>query len=336
MRRRIVLIALVLVGFSLCASAADSYKFIVTGDSRGSTNGINLPVIQELVNAILTENADLVLFSGDLVDSGTTAQLQNWIANFMDPLQSAGVMVYPCRGNHDVISGDAPWYSAFSGTHLLPQNGPADELNLTYSFVHKNALFIALDEYVNEGKLNQAWLDEQLKGNTAPHAFVVGHVPAFSVNHPDCLATYPVERDVFWNSLVAGGARAYFCGHDHFYDHSEIQDVQGRWIHQIVAGTAGAPTYGWFGIYADSRVHGIAHYASQGYSVVEVNGFDVRMTYKEYKSPGVFETKPDIIHYTSRSIFGPGVPVTTYSGLAALITLIVALSVRLLRHLDIV
>jgi 3',5'-cyclic AMP phosphodiesterase CpdA len=336
MKTKIVLITLVLVAVTLCASAADSYKFIVTGDSRGDDNGINLQIIQELVTAIIAEDADLVLFSGDLVNDGTTPQLQNWVANFMVPLQNAGVMVYPCRGNHDLLSGDAPWQIAFAGTHLLPQNGPAGELNMTYSFVHKNALFIALDEYVNFFKVNQAWLDDQLKSNTMPHAFVFGHMPAFSVDHPDCLASLPADRDLFWNSLVSGGAYAYFCGHDHFYNHAEIQNANGTWIQQVVAGTAGAPTYNWDGTYGEpARVHGIAHYASKGYSVVEVNGLDVRMTYREYVSPGVFVTKPDTIHYTGRMV-GPGMPVATFTGLAALITLIIALFVQLLHRLDIV
>jgi len=49
-----------------------------------------------------------------------------------------------------------------------------------------------------------------------------------------------------WKSLEDAGARVYFCGHDHFYDHMKVQrqwTPLGAEMHQLTAGTAGAPFY---------------------------------------------------------------------------------------------
>ncbi len=76
--------------------------------------------------------------------------------------------------------------------------------------------------------------------NKKPHVFVFGHEPAFQVKHNDCLAFYPQDRDVFWDSIGKAGARLYFCGHDHLYNRALIMDKAANQIRQIIAGTGEA------------------------------------------------------------------------------------------------
>jgi len=287
-------------------AAEPPYRFAVVGDSRGGDNGINALIVGEQLTALLGENIDLAIATGDLVSDGTLAQLQNWIASFKAPLEAAGIAVYPCRGNHD---GDlATWNTAFSGPHALPNNGPAGEEGATYAVAHKNALFLCLDGFVNLYSVNQTWIDEQFQQNELPHVFTYCHLPAFSAYHVDCLGTRRLARNAFWASLGRVGSVVYFTGHDHFYNHARAQDSAGWWIHQYIVGTGGAPLYDWDGLYKlDPGVELIAYEKNYGYLVVEVNELDVTLTFKARVAPGVYEATSDVFQYTG-PMRGEGVP----------------------------
>jgi hypothetical protein len=144
------------------------------------------------------------------------------------------------------------------------------------------ALIIGLDQYANgQHKIHQTWLDRALLGAVGRHVFVYGHEPAFETNHKDNLAFFPEDRDRFWDSLGAAGARAYFCGHDHFYNRALVRDRAGREIRQIIAGTGGGPLKAWAGSYADKRVIGEFHDEKhRGYLLVTVEGPAVTIAWK--------------------------------------------------------
>jgi len=290
---------------ALCAVAsADITRFVVCGDSRGSDNGVDSVILGELVTAIIAEHADLVLFTGDLVADGTLPQLQYFGQVFIDPLRAVGIPVYPCRGNHDSSVDD--WNAMFTGVYALPQNGPPDQLNLTYSFVHNDVFFISLEENLMNPAMpiDQEWLNAQLAQNTWPHVFVFGHYPMYSVYHPDGLSLYPTPRDAFAKSLVAAHIRVYLAGHDHFYDDAEVPAFPGAPFRQLVAGSAGAPLYDWSGQYADPRVVGIAHVKNYGYIVVDVNDSTVQMVFKQRNAPNDY-VAADSFSYDDP---GPGLP----------------------------
>ena len=240
--------------------AQEPWKFIVTCDSRGSNNGINQIILNELVTEIKSQGVDFVMFSGDLVSGHSVrdpalfeAQLRAWV-EVMTPVYDAGIPVYVCRGNHelgDVWSsyphpGTNPdpndnnmlrWLNVFGNDSFpkqkLPGNGPATEKFFTYSATHKNAFIVMLDNYAGtrhdfNHKINQQWLDNQLEANTKPHIFLAGHEQAFRALHTDCLDYFPAQRDAFWAAIKNAGGRTYFCGHDHFYDHARVDDGDGN------------------------------------------------------------------------------------------------------------
>ena len=160
----------------------------------------------------------------------------------------------------------------------------------------------------------------------------MGHYPAFSVNHLDCMGTYPDARNEFWDSLAQAGAQVYFCGHDHFLDHAKARTSSGGWIHQYVVGSGGAPLYDWNGIYLDNvsnpgTVEGIAHFRQDGYCVIDVNGFDVRLTLKQ-RAGANYYVACDTFAYTG-PLVGPGVPTASLAGLlAAMMMVILIFGVR--------
>jgi hypothetical protein len=286
-------------------------RFVVTGDTRNQNaddhNGVNTEILGEIAQATLNEKADFILVTGDLVYGAADvdlfkSELMTWRTT-MQPLYDAGIGVYPVRGNHDAYNKDV-WDAVFSGEYALPHNGPPGEENITYSFTYGNVFVAGLDQYVADLQINQAWLDEQLAANTQPHIFTFAHAPAFKVYHDDNMSDYPENRDAFWNSLIAAGSRVYFTGHDHSYDHARLDDGDGNPnndVYQVLVGTGGAPLIsagnydGDNGVWTPVNVYRESQY---GYVLVEVNGYNVTITWKHRVSPGVYEPAGDVFTYS--------------------------------------
>lgn len=276
--------------FCAAASAQVSWKFIAVGDSQGFDNGVNTTILGELASEAIGHGVDCVLFSGDLVwnrgsmEAQFESELRNWRA-IMQPVYDANIAVYPCRGNHDNWGSVAIWQKVFAD---LPGNGPAGEEHMTYSVTHKNALIVALDEFVTPYRINQAWLDDQLAGNAQPLVFVFGHMPAFKAYHYDCLDDYPDERDAFWDSISRAGGRTYFCGHDHFIDVAYVYDgdeTPANDVYQFISGTGGAPFYPFYPPYSGLNSHysleQLIHLQRFGYLLVEVDDLNVSITWMQ-------------------------------------------------------
>ena len=315
------------------------WKFIVTCDSRGSTNGIQQTVLSELVTEILSRGVDFVLFPGDLVSgyrsigpAGFEAELRAWI-DMMNPVYNAGIGVYVSRGNHEIMdvwgyyirpdidpedNHATRWLNVFGSDlypeQMLPDNGPASEKYMTYAVTHKNAFIVSLDQYagINHDTVhtvNQQWLDAQLAANTKPHIFIAGHEAAFRALHADCLDNMPAERDAFWASIRNAGGRTYFAGHDHFYNHALLDDGDGNPdndIHQYIIGTGGARPYAWSPPYSGDNsfytVEQLYHAENYGYVLVEVDGFNVTLTWMgrhtlDLGIPGIYQPG-DVWSYT--------------------------------------
>jgi hypothetical protein len=300
------------------APAQESWRFAVMGDSRGiSTTGVNEKVLSDLVRELLHRDIDLVVFPGDLVHGAGIGpglfgeQLWNWV-RVMQPLYDAGIRVYVCRGNHEIgdmwyaLPGELPdpndnyglrWLDVFGNDdhpqYRLPDNGPDGEKYMSYSVAHKNALIVGLDQYGGVAYrpihyINQGWLDSQLESNVKPHVFAFGHEPAFRTLHYDCLDAYPDRRDRLWRSLKAAGSRAYFCCHDHYYDHARVDDGDGdprNDVYQFIVATAGAPSYTWAPPYNGRNsgfiVTQVYHAARYGYLLVNVDDLEVTMSWME-------------------------------------------------------
>ena len=241
---------MILLGVSSAYSAP--FSFIAMADSRGSTNGVNDAVLSDIVDLILQEDAAVVLFPGDLVngsctDSILTSQLNHW-RDVMAPIYNSnmyGAKVYAGPGNHDICysGSELVWQSIFSD---LPSDGPAGETNMTYSFDYMNAHFIMLntDRAGNIHTINYDWLANDLASTTMEHIFVFGHDPAFPAGPHlgSSLDYYLNQRDAFWQLLVDYDVDIYFAGHEHLYNHINVDGVD-----QIIAGTSGAPIYHGYG-----------------------------------------------------------------------------------------
>ena len=265
------------------AGNCQAWRFAVVGDTHvGSSD-----TIAEMIPYMLADSIDCILIPGDLAEGGLAAsgvalrtQLAHW-QSIMQPLYDDGIGIYPIYGNHedDAHNNLNVWNSIFSGDYALPQNGPLGEENLTYSVSHKNAVFIALDNYRNIHRVNQDWLNEQLTLNTAPHVFVFGHEAAFKVFHADCLDDSLNARNTFWESLSQAGVKTYFCGHDHFVDVARIDDGDGNKendVYQYLVGTGGGWLMDKYSNYNGENTpyspERIFHENEFGYALVELSG----------------------------------------------------------------
>lgn len=304
-----IVVAVLLVA-GLAGSAADSgdeLVFCVTGDSRGDFKNtkINKPILEKLVVALRKEKPAFVLFNGDLVSGYSPKlekQLTEWRDVFMKPLIDFGVRVYPCSGNHDASEGKfvaksakkafKVWDKVFSGKYALPANGPVGEKGSTYFVKEKNVLVLVFDNYAKNRRhrVNLDWMREVLSRNMKrngfrSHLFAVCHEPAFSVQHKDCLALHPENRDAFVKLFLKNGGVCFFCGHDHFYNHAKMFFSEGV-FHQFVCGTAGAPLRNWNEKYLDKRVVKVKHSKIYGYMVVKVKGSKTVLTMKGWSEDG--------------------------------------------------
>lgn len=284
------------------------WTFVVTGDSRGPDEGINGLIVPEIVNAITNEaDVELVLFVGDEIQGytdydETVYQLSNWKAQFMDPIESRGITVYPLRGNHECIDGYAgDYYEGVKAWNevigqYLPQNGPTEEKGVTYSVTTNDTLFLLLDTYKIHHTPNQEWINAELSNSTATHVFALAHEPIYAMGgfgHQNCIGTNADIRNELVYSLISNNSVAFFAGHDHWYDHSQA-NFSGTDFHQYIIGTAGAPLRDWdedkHG-YIEDFVENITHDKSFGYAVIDVftNGFDLTMKRRSGGEYVVFE-----------------------------------------------
>ena len=301
----------------LKAIAADKVKFCVAGDSRGSAtkkNGpINTDIIKKTLDAIKKEKPDFVIFSGDLVlgyAKDLEKQLTLWRDTFMKPLLAAKIPVYACRGNHDQSFGgkkkkkgkgnsvEDAWNKVFKGQFAFPDNGPANAKNMTYFIRDKNVLVFVFDNYTGK-KLHQVdtkWMlsvikKEASKPPTPLRIFAVCHEPAFALLHKDCLAVKPKQRDEFIKAFLKNGGLAFFCGHDHLYDHSTVKYPEGT-FQQFVCGISGATLKKkWKGKYPDKKVENVKTDIAFGYLVVTVDDAKAEFLMKSWGENGKEQAK---------------------------------------------
>ena len=261
----IMLLAVTLIAASPAISA---WKFVSIADSRGDTNGVNVTELTKIVNQINAENVDLVIFEADSVTgSSSDTTLGSMMDTWLSVMNTLNCPWYFTAGNHEVSTSTSE--NVLRSKMSMPTNGPAGDQEMTYSFDHQNAHFVALNSwrYGQSNHVDRSWLTTDLAATSQPHIFVYTHSPGYPVgpHAGDSLNQYASERDDLWNIMTNKGVRMFFCGHEHLYQRS----LHGS-IYQVINGTCGAPFHtGYAGT--------IAQYH---YVVVTVDGNNVSATTK--------------------------------------------------------
>ena len=159
----------------------------------------------------------------------------------------ARVPFYPLIGNHEAVGPDA--VERFARTFAIEHRAPIAPEHLAYTVDVAGAhiVLLATDYFdlakhrVKEHTMKDDQLD-WLAADLAAHRssrwrFVMAHEPAFCWGpKPRGLDKHLAVRDRFWHTLRAGKVDAFFCAHQHLYEHSKHD---GIW--QVISGGAGAP-----------------------------------------------------------------------------------------------
>jgi hypothetical protein len=253
MRIKIIGLGVLLILLISMAANAEQIRFAVLGDTQGRlTTPVSEEAFTRIVRDVLAADppVQFVVIVGDLVsgiwnENAHRGEYQVW-KQLADPWYQAdfyGLKVYVLPGNHDepnFFSFSRTWREAFP---YLPDNGPADDKQMTYSFdvgpCHLVAVNTSTPTVFKAHTVNVKWLREDLQKSNKPIKLVFGHEPAYKVekNRVGSLDCQGPLRDEFWKILTENGVKAYFCGHDHGYDHWVKDNV-----HQII--TAGGGGHG--------------------------------------------------------------------------------------------
>jgi hypothetical protein len=228
-------------------SKSPVWKFAMISDTHDADmqhtpTGVT-PYLPPIIGYIVAEHPDFVLQTGDLITGAQTLptspaykQFDMQYANYKKvtaPLAQANIPLYVIRGNHDygLYNGEPALSQSYLAViaSIMPQNGPTAAKGLSYSFVHNNAKFIMIDQFVNTAAgivtLPMDWLKTELQNTQgAHHVFVMGHSPVYS---PDTTASSKMAQfnlfdqsalqSQFWQLLIDNHATAYISGHEHLY-----------------------------------------------------------------------------------------------------------------------
>ncbi len=209
------------------ASAAFGWSFGLVGDTRDDKHG----VFPRILAAVADSDMEFLVHTGDLERPGGTKSWETFrgrIKGFPKPL-------YVVMGNHETRGGDAAEFAKFFG---LP--------GTSYSFTHKNAHFIVLDN--SRGRFPKGaldWLDKELarypkKKNGTRFLVVAMHAPPMT----DSLTPHGMDRRYSEQSrklveiLTRHKVDLIVCSHEHMH---VVDDWNG--IKVIVSGGGGAPMF---------------------------------------------------------------------------------------------
>ncbi len=221
---------------SLRTLKRSNIRFLVYGDTRTNESWHEM-VCKDMAE----ENADFVIHTGDLVESGDL--IEDW-----DKFFKAGrylfdkVALFPTLGNHERNS--ALYYQAFT-----LRRGGGDFDKRWYSYTAGDIYFIVLDSNVSEEsstyKIETEWLENELKkAQSYKFTIVYFHHPFFT-NSPNREPTLKEE----WKKLLERyKVQLVLNGHIHHYERFLINGVM-----YVTTGGGGAPLG--FGLLSANRTH---------------------------------------------------------------------------------
>ena len=196
--------------FVTAPADASEIKVLVTGDTRTDPS-----VLTEIAQHALTDAPDVMIQSGDAVESGTS-QAQ-WDALFAAaPKLFAEVPCYWVHGNHEGLS------EVYFALHALPDNGTANGIEEWFAATYGPMRLVVLNDTLASNAdltgVEKTFLTSALAGidrNRTPFAITSHHQPMYttSSSHPSNTtvrgAWAPVFDKAHVNIDIAGHVHSY-------------------------------------------------------------------------------------------------------------------------------
>jgi hypothetical protein len=216
-------------------ASTDSFKFAVVGDTQG------LAFLEKLTTDMNAHNPALVVYPGDLVDTGSVPAWNQWKA-LSQHFVGGPTMRLPVPGNHDLpVGGDLQWQQTFNWLPNSPVIGGAKGIDKMDYFVdYQNSRFISVTtdsqvQGVGGPPAAQQWLTNLLNDQSTQskdHVFVYSHHPITFNNYDGTGGT----SGPWWQSMAQSGVvDSVFVGHWHQYQPSQPDPYHDMW--ETIAGT---------------------------------------------------------------------------------------------------
>ena len=197
------------LGVAMAVSAlAESFEFVVIGDTRPRFHSEDFQVFDGLIRKINQVNPAFVINLGDLIYGYGLSKGKQW-DRYQSVVKAFTVPYYQLPGNHDTFSKNARRvYARRFGKFYQ-------------SFDYGGCHFVLLDTceesrwgYMGQGELN--WLRADLRGNKLHPVFVFLHFPLWE--HERIKPAY----QEFWHDTLhplfrESGVAGVFGGHYHSY-----------------------------------------------------------------------------------------------------------------------
>jgi hypothetical protein len=239
-------------------STSSSFKFAVVGDTQG------LQFLQKLTTDMNVHNPALVVYPGDLVNTGSVAAWNQW-KSLSQHFVGGPNMRLVVPGNHDLpVGGDLQWQQTFDWLPDSQAIGGVKGIDkMDYYFDYQNTRFISIttDSQAHGAggpPAAQQWLENLLADpstQSKDHVFVYSHHPITFNNYDRTGGTF----GPWWQAMAQSGVvDAVFVGHWHQYQPSQPDPYSEIW--ETIAGTGNA---GFSGHPWQNKI---------GYTLVEVDG----------------------------------------------------------------
>jgi 3',5'-cyclic AMP phosphodiesterase CpdA len=156
-----------------------SLELQVARRALGDTGDGEMPQWQ-IARILPDHQPDLVIHTGDLIYPD--GQREDYFRKFFLPYADliAATPFYPCLGNHDVnTKGGSPLLETF----VLPENGPAGQIERCYWFDYSDMRFVAIDSnhsYEHFRDVVAPWLDQVLTQAGPLWKVVFFHEPMYT------------------------------------------------------------------------------------------------------------------------------------------------------------
>ncbi|WP_026971934.1 metallophosphoesterase family protein [Aliagarivorans marinus] len=252
----------------------DDQEKVVVGlvpDTQGAGDNNSWLLQDGLMKHYADEGVELVLAVGDLTNSNTQPEYDNWLRVMNQYIDSDAMTVLPVRGNHETT-----WWTPDGGAQIYIDNvahmvTEAEHLpgyeDLSYAYRYKNLLIIAVDGYIHDnpreydsGKsawvTTYPWMKQMVEKyrDEVDHIIVMTHEPMFgrartggwgkidqATNvQEDGPTEYGIAKRKEIIKFLADNNITFVSGHDHQYSRAAIlvddsRDISvGRIKHQQV------------------------------------------------------------------------------------------------------
>ncbi len=248
-------------------------KFGVVPDTQGNTNGVPVPETAAITEQLLMHQPNFVIHVGDVTDGNVSGdsklgQLEVFNTYMTAPLQQAGILVYPVRGNHDTNAyrktsrNVSAWEEAFpylftgEAAVVDPTNVPGgstinpNEDNFSFVFnPSQDVWLVALDMWNGGSNVNYShWMDSQFDAirlqSPDAHIFAYSHSGLFSLSTHAAMVEYIGSPSDFIESGIAYNIDGWFSGHNHIYDRSMVMNDGEPQFFNMTTGSASYKFYG--------------------------------------------------------------------------------------------